>query len=133
MKNKFFGILFTVLGFILSVGFPVWALSSQVTLLRADCGISFSERLGLTFSGFTVILLIIFINFWKYFSVFIGQRLKSGRTPLAFFAIGYLVILAIGRLFSILEVIFLFGVIGSFSAVLCYKVADIFFEKGRRK
>lgn len=131
MKNKFFGILFTVLGFILSVGFPVWALSSQVTLLRADCGISFSERLGLTFSGFIVILLIIFLNFWKYFSSFLEKRLKSGRTPLAFFGVGYLVILAIGRLFSILEVIFLFGAIGSLSATLCYKVADIFFERGK--
>lgn len=131
MKNKFFFILFTCLGFLASVGFPVFALASQVTLLKADCGVSLSDRLGLTLSGFVAVLFIIFINVWKFAVSFIGARLKAHRTPLVFFTVGYLVTLAVARLFSALEVIFLFGIIGSLLAVVFYKFADRFIGGGK--
>ena len=34
MKYKFFALIFTITGFVASLGLPIWAVSTQVMILR---------------------------------------------------------------------------------------------------
>lgn len=124
MKNRIFALFFTVFGFLASIGFPVWAISKQIIILRANCSESVLDKLGVTLSGAVAIVCIVALVAWKYFSALFREKLRSHRTPLAFFVIGYLAVFIINHLADALELIFLFGVIGAAIAVVCYKISD---------
>lgn len=124
MRNRIFALFFTLLGFVSSIAFPVWAISKQIIILRANCGESALDKLGVTLSGAVAICCIVALVAWKYFSVLFREKLRSHRTPLAFFMIGYLAVFIINYLADALELIFLFGVIGAAIAVVCYKISD---------
>lgn len=130
MKNKFFSTLFTVLGFAASILPPLWAANKQITLLRNAEYRTLPEILGLTAGGAVIVAGLILVVFWKYFSDFFKRRLRSGRTAFGFFLIGYLIVLAINRLFSTLELIFLFGIGGCAVAIVLFKISDYFAKKG---
>ena len=125
MKSKVFAFILTFVGFAASIGCPVWAASTQMAILRAQCGESVLERIGVTAAGTVVIGFIVAIVFWKYFSAFFREKLGSHRTALGFFLIGYGLIYAIKTFIGALEVIFLFGVIGAAVAVVCFYFADV--------
>ena len=124
MRNRIFALFFTLIGFASSIAFPVWAISKQIIILRANCGESVFDKLGVTLSGAVAIAWIVALVAWKYFSVLFREKLRSHRTPLAFFVIGYLAVFIINYLADALELIFLFGVIGAAIAVVCYKISD---------
>lgn len=130
MKRWLLARFFTLLGFVASIGFPVWAVSTQIIILRANCGESVLDRLGVTLSGAVAIVCIVVLVAWKYFSALFRDKFRSHRTPLAFFTIGYLVVFVINYLADSLELIFLFGAIGAAVAAICYYVSDML--KGRR-
>lgn len=124
MRNRIFALFFTLIGFASSIAFPVWAISKQIIILRSGCGESALDKLGVTLSGAVAICCIVALVAWKYFSVLFREKLRSHRTPLAFFVIGYLAVFIINYLADALELIFLFGVIGAAIAVVCYKISD---------
>lgn len=124
MRNRIFAWLFTAFGFLASIVFPVWAVSTQIIILRANCGESVLDKLGVTLSGAVAIACIVGLVAWKYFSALFRDKFRSHRTPLAFFTIGYLVVFVINYLADSLELIFLFGVIGASIAVMCYRISD---------
>lgn len=130
MRNRIFALFFTLIGFTSSIFFPVWAVSTQVIILRANCGESVLDKLGVTLSGAVAIACIVVLVAWKYFSALFRDKFRSHRTPLAFFSIGYLVVFVINYLADSLELIFLFGTIGAAIAAICYYVSDML--KGRR-
>lgn len=130
MRNRIFALFFTLIGFTSSIFFPVWAVSKQIIILRANCGESVLDKLGVTLSGAVAIACIVGLVAWKYFSALFREKLRSHRTPLAFFVIGYLVVFVINYLADALELIFLFGSVGAAVAVICYDVSDML--KGRR-
>ena len=125
MKSKFFAGLLTVLGFLASIGFPVWAASTQIIILRSQCTESVLERIGVTASGATIICFIVVLVFWKYFSYSFKEKLRSHRTAFGIFLVGYFIFIAIKNLINTLEIIFLFGMIGSSIAMLCFYFADV--------
>lgn len=124
MRNRIFAWLFIVVGFLASIGFPVWAVSKQIVILRANCGESVLDRIGVTLSGAVAVACIVGLVTWKYVSALFRDKLRSHRTPLAFFTIGYLVIFVINYLSDALGLIFLFGSIGATVAVICYRISD---------
>ena len=67
-----------------------------------------------------------------YFSDFFKSHLRSNRTAFGFFLIGYLIIIAIKRLFDTLELIFLFGIFGTAAAIVFFNISDYFERKGRK-
>ena len=125
MKSKFFAGLLTVLGFLASIGFPVWATSTQIIILRSQCTESILERIGVTAAGAAIIGFIVVLVFWKYFSVFIREKLGAHRTAFGFFAIGWALIFVIKTFINALEMIFLFGAIGAAIAILCFYSSDV--------
>ena len=132
MKYKFFALIFTVTGFLASLILPIWAVSTQVMILRESGKSSVLETLGVTAGGIAIITFIVIFTVWRYFSVFIREKLKPQRTLIGFFGIGYLMILLIRRMMDALELIFLFGTIGATVAVICYFIADLLREKGAK-
>ena len=125
MKSKIFALLLRIAGFLASIGFPIWATSTQVTILRSSCRESMLERIGITAGGAAIIVFIVGFTVWRYLSVWFREKLKSHRTLLGFSTIGYVMILCAKPLLSTLEVIFLGLVIGSAVAVICYAFADL--------
>jgi DMSO/TMAO reductase YedYZ heme-binding membrane subunit len=126
MKRRGLSLLFTLIGFAASIGFPVWAVSTQITVLLKNCGESALDRLGVTLSGFVVIACIVGLVLWKYLSAVFREKLKSQRTALGFFCIGYAMVFIINYLSSALELIFLFGAIGAAIAAICFRISDHF-------
>lgn len=124
MRNRIFALFFTLLGFASSIAFPVWAISKQIIILRANCGESVLDKLGVTLSGAVAICCIVALVVWKYFSVLFREKLRSHRTPLAFSVIGYLVVFIIDYIADALALILLFMAIGAAIAVVCYKISD---------
>ena len=124
MKKWLFARFFTLLGLVSSIAFPVWAVSKQIVILKANCGESVIDRLGLTLSGFVAIACIVVLVVWKYISALFRDKLRSHRTPLAFFTIGTLVVFVVYYLANALGSIFFWGAIGSTVAVICYRVSD---------
>jgi hypothetical protein len=125
MKNKFFAGLLTVLGFVLAIGLPVYAASTQIVFLRSQCAESMLERVGVTASGAVVIGFIVMLVFWKYFAPIIRKKLGASRTTLGFFLVGYGLIFVIKTFIGALESIFLFGAIGGGLSVVCFYFSDI--------
>ena len=95
MKRWLFAKLFTLLGLLSAIGFPIWAVSTQITILLKNCGESALDRLGLTLSGAVAIASIVGLVLWKYLSALFRDKLRSHRTPLGFFCIGYLAVFII--------------------------------------
>lgn len=131
MKSKIFAFLLKLTGFLASIGFPIWAASSQIAILRASCGDSILERIGITAGGAVIIVFIVGFTAWRYVSVWFREKLRSHRTLVGFFLIGYIMILCIRPLLGTLEVIFLGGTLGAAVAVVCYALADIIEERNK--
>ena len=126
MKRRALSLLFTLIGFVASIGFPVWATSTQITILLKNCGDSALDRIGITLSGFVVVSGIVGLVVWKYISALFREKLKSQRTALGFFCIGYAIVFIINYLSTALELILLYGVIGSAIAVICFRISDYY-------
>ena len=125
MKNKLLAGLIRVIGFLFSIGLPVWAVSTHIAILRSQCGESVLERIGVTTSGAIVIGIIVALVFWKYFSVFLREKLGSHRTLFGFFVVGYVLIFAVKTFINALELIFLCGAVGAAIAIVCFYFADV--------
>ena len=124
MKRWLLARFFTLLGFVAAIGFPVWAVSTEVTVLLKNCDGSALDRLGVTLSGFVAIASIVCLVLWKYLSALFREKLRSHRTALGFFCIGYFAVFIINYLASALELIFLFGAIGAAIGAICFRVSD---------
>lgn len=132
MRRKIFAFFLRIIGFLSSIGFPIWATSTQIAILRASCGESTLERIGVTAAGAVVIVFIVGFTLWRYVSVWFREKLRSHRTLLGFFLVGYVLILCIRPVMDILEIVFLGGAIGAAIAVVCYVIADLLKEKGSK-
>lgn len=124
MKRWLSAQFFTLLGFASAIGFPIWAVSTQITILLKNCDGSVFDRLGLTLSGAVAVACIVGLVLWKYFSALFREKLRSHRTALGFFSIGYCLIFIIHYLSSALELIFRFGAIGAAISAVCFEISD---------
>lgn len=111
-------------GFLSSVGFPLWAAASQVVLLRADCGARALDRLGVTAAGAVLVACLVGFTVWRLVATRLREVLRPRRTLFGFFAVGYGLILVLRSMLSSLEIIFLGGLVGTAVAVVCYALAD---------
>ena len=130
MKYKLLSCLCTFFGFVFSICCPIGAAATQVVFLRSQAEASISEKIGITASGIVIAIFVIAITLWKYLSVLFREKMKSQRTLIGFWVVGYLLILCVKRLFDSLEIIFLGGVVGAVLAVLLFYLSDRLREKG---
>ena len=131
MKYKLWAAAFTILGFVASLGFPVWAVLSQMAILREACKESIFDRFDLTIGGIAVIVFIVALTIIRYISACFKEKFKPQRTLFSFFAIGYIMIIVIRHMIDALEIVFLGGLIGATIAVICFFIADQLKEKGK--
>ena len=124
MKNKIFAKLLIALGLVVSIGAPVWATSTQIAVLKSQCGESMLDKIGVTLSGAVAIGCIVLIVVWKYISAVFREKLKGNRTPFIFMFIGFVVVSVIQMFAEALESILFWGAVGSLVAVICYYFAD---------
>ena len=132
MKYKLWAAAFTVLGFLASVGFPVWAVLSQMAILRTACETSVFEKFDLAIGGIAVIVFIVALTVIRYVSAIFKEKFRPQRTLFSFFVVGYVMIITIRYMIASLEIIFLGGSIGAMIAVVCYFIADQLKEKGKK-
>lgn len=132
MKYKLWAGAFTVMGFVASLVFPVWAVLTQMAILREACNESILESFDLALGGVAVIVFIIALTVIRYVSAKFKEKFKPQRTLFSFFVVGYLMIIAIRYMIGALEVIFLGGAIGATIAVVCYFISDQLKEKGKK-
>ena len=131
MARRCLAAVFGTVGFLSSLAFPIWAAASQMAILRAQCGDSLIERMGVTVSGAILIAFVVGLTVWRYVSARLREVLRPQRTLFGFFAVGYALILAVRTMISSLEVLFLGGLVGASVAVICYAVADRLREGAR--
>ena len=131
MRSRFLSALFTILGLIAAIGFPIAAATTQVRFLCSQADVSFADKVGLTASGIAVGVFIIGFTVWKYISVLLRERLKTHRTLFGFWATGYLVFLVVENLIDSLQIIFLGGAIGTTFAIVFFYLSDRCKERRR--
>ena len=124
MARRCLATLCSVVGFLSSLAFPIWAAATQMAILRVQCGNSALDRIGVTAGGAILIAFLVGLTVWRYLSARLREVLRPGRTLFGFFAVGYGLILAVRTMLSSLEVIFLGGLVGATVAMILYAVAD---------
>ena len=124
MKYKLLSFLCTFLGFAFSIGCPIGAAMTQVVFLKSQAEVSVADKIGITASGVAIAIFVVAITLWKYISVLFREKMRSHRTLVGFWVVGYLLILCVKCLFDSLEVIFLGGAIGAVLAVVLFHLSD---------